>query len=69
MSQIYFCRFIIDPILKSPSLGNYINADVLEKYWAVGGVRLEDNVHITKDGYDNLTTAPKVLAEVESLAQ
>ena len=68
-SQIYFCRFIIDPVLESPELGKYIDADVLERYWAVGGVRIEDNIHITKDGSDNLTSAPKALAEVESLAQ
>ncbi|KAJ5178929.1 hypothetical protein N7492_002139 [Penicillium capsulatum] len=66
---IYFCRFIIDPILKDPELGKYINAEVLERYWAVGGVRIEDNIHITKDGYENLTTAPKTIEEVESLAQ
>ncbi|KAJ5591755.1 uncharacterized protein N7459_002124 [Penicillium hispanicum] len=66
---IYFCRFIIDPILKSPSLGRHINATVLEQYWGVGGVRIEDNIHITKGGCENLTTAPKILAEVESLAE
>ncbi|KAJ5815282.1 hypothetical protein N7474_007059 [Penicillium riverlandense] len=66
---IYFCRFIIEPVLKSPELGKYIDAAVLERYWSVGGVRIEDNIHITKDGYDNLTTAPKATAEVEGLAQ
>lgn len=67
--QIYFCRFIIDPVLESPELGKYINTEVLERYWRVGGVRIEDNVHVTKDGPDNLTSAPKAIAEVESLAQ
>jgi Xaa-Pro dipeptidase len=32
---------------------------VLEKYWSVGGVRIEDCILVTDDGYDNLTTAPK----------
>jgi len=55
--------------LNSPELGKYIDATVLERYWSVGGVRIEDNVHVTKDGHDNLTTAPKAIEEVESLAQ
>lgn len=66
--KIYFCRFIIDPVLKAPETGKYIDAQVLEQYWSVGGVRIEDNIHITKDGSENLTTAPKAIEEVESLA-
>ncbi|KAL2811171.1 putative Xaa-Pro aminopeptidase pepP [Aspergillus granulosus] len=65
---IYFCRFIIEPFLKDPELQKYIDVDTLERYWAVGGVRIEDNIHVTKDGHDNLTTAPKTVEEVEALA-
>ncbi|OJJ50448.1 hypothetical protein ASPZODRAFT_57249 [Penicilliopsis zonata CBS 506.65] len=65
---IYFCRFIIAPFLESPELNKYIDAEVLEHYWSVGGVRIEDNVLVTNDGYDNLTTAPKTIEEVEALA-
>ncbi|KAF5862835.1 hypothetical protein ETB97_011075 [Aspergillus alliaceus] len=65
---IYFCRFIIDPYTRSPDLGKYIDTNVLERYWSVGGVRIEDNIQITTDGYENLTTAPKAIEEVESLA-
>lgn len=39
---IYFCNFIIEPFLKDPKHSKYINADVLEKYWDVGGVRYVD---------------------------
>lgn len=63
--QVYFCRFIIEPYLKDSTLSKYIDADVLEKYWEVGGVRIEDNIHITKEGYENLTTAPKTADQVE----
>jgi Xaa-Pro dipeptidase len=40
---------------------------VLNKFWEVGGVRIEDNILITKDGYENLTTAVKDVAEMEKL--
>ncbi|KAG4425635.1 hypothetical protein IFR04_001332 [Cadophora malorum] len=64
---IYFCRFIIEPYLRDPVHAAYINFDVLNKYWEVGGVRIEDNILITKDGYENLTTAVKDVGEMEKL--
>jgi Xaa-Pro dipeptidase len=41
--------------------------DVLNKYWDVGGVRIEDNILITSHGYENLTTATKDVDEMEKL--
>jgi Xaa-Pro dipeptidase len=64
---IYFCRFIIEPYLRDPVHAPYINFDVLNRYWDVGGVRIEDNILITKDGYENLTTAVKDVDEMESI--
>lgn len=37
----YFFRYIVEPFVKDPVHGKYINKDVLEKYWEVGGVRIE----------------------------
>jgi Xaa-Pro dipeptidase len=65
---VYFCRFIIEPYLKDPKHSKYIDADVLEKYWEVGGVRIEDNVLVTESGFENLTDAVKEPAEIEALA-
>ena len=58
--KIYFCKFIIDPYLRNPELSNHIDEAVLQQYWDVGGVRIEDNVWITDTGYENLTTASKL---------
>ena len=38
---IYFCRYIIEPYLNEPMHSKFINRNVLEKYWDVGGVRIE----------------------------
>jgi Xaa-Pro dipeptidase len=38
---IYFCRFIIEPYLKDEAHKGNIDEKVLEKYWSVGGVRIE----------------------------
>ena len=38
---IYFCRFIIEPYLKDEEHKGYIDENVLERFWDVGGVRIE----------------------------
>lgn len=57
---LYFCRFLIEPLLETPEMAKYIDRRVLERYWEVGGVRIEDDVLITADGYENLTDTPKL---------
>lgn len=57
----YFCR----PFIEGYFLGNvahakFIDADVLETYYGVGGVRIEDDILVTEKGYENITSqAPK----------
>jgi len=56
---IYFSRPAIDNARRLPNIAKYIDFDVVEKYMPVGGVRIEDDILVTQDGYENLTTAPK----------
>ncbi|KAI8995229.1 Creatinase/aminopeptidase [Trametes punicea] len=49
---IYFSPHLLAPVRDS----RHIDQKVLERYEGVGGVRIEDVVLITKDGYENLTT-------------
>jgi Xaa-Pro dipeptidase len=55
---IYFSPHLLAPVRDSP----LIDQAVLKRYESVGGVRIEDVVHITPDGVENLT---KVKSDVE----
>lgn len=56
----YFNRYALENnYFKDPVHSKYINKDVLKHYMPVGGVRIEDDILITHDGRENLTTAPK----------
>ncbi|KAI1335683.1 peptidase M24, structural domain-containing protein [Xylariaceae sp. FL0016] len=66
---VYFCEFIVRPYLQDPKHSKFIDETVLKNYWSVGGVRIEDNLLITKDGSVNLTDAVKDPDEMESIIQ
>lgn len=38
-----------------------------EDYRAVGGIRIEDDIYVTRGGHENLTTVPKEIREIEAL--
>ncbi|PGH11979.1 hypothetical protein AJ79_04566 [Helicocarpus griseus UAMH5409] len=64
---IYFSQIALDNA--KPEQTKYIDMDVVKKYMPVGGVRIEDDILVTKTGYENLTTAPKGEAMLELIRQ
>lgn len=58
---------MINPLLDNPDTARFVDREVLARYRPVGGVRIEDDVLITEDGYENLTTVPRSVEEIEAI--
>lgn len=55
---------MIEKALLNPEISPYLNAEKIEYYKDVGGVRLEDDIVITKDGYELLSSLPRTIEDV-----
>jgi len=65
---IYFIPALIDMWKSEGKFTEFINYDVVETYKDFGGVRIEDDILVTEDGYKVLGKAiPKTVAEIEAI--
>jgi Xaa-Pro dipeptidase len=64
---IYFIKGIINESLKDENLAKFVNQEKLKEYMNFGGVRIEDDIIVTKDGVLNLTDCPKEIDEIEAI--
>lgn len=64
---IYFIDHLLDKALEDPEVSKFLVADQIEQFRGFGGVRLEDDVVVTKDGVRNLTNCPRTVEDVEAV--
>lgn len=64
---LYFIPALLKPALKDDKISSFLNKSKLENMMDFGGIRIEDNLIITEDGYENLTDVPKERDEIEKV--
>ena len=67
---IYFIQELIRKFKKENKYGEFINYDMIEEYSGFGGIRIEDDVVVTDDGFSVVgKPIPKTVAEIEKACQ
>lgn len=64
---IYFIPALLKPALKNPSKQIFLNAEKIHQFMDFGGIRIEDDIVVTENGYENLTHISKERDEIERL--
>jgi Xaa-Pro dipeptidase len=65
----YFNNFLLEPVFANESQFKYIDRQVLDRYMSVGGVRIEDDVVVTKNGFEDLTKITKDPKEIARIVK
>lgn len=64
---LYFVPALLKPALKDDKASKFLNASKLKNMMDFGGVRIEDNIIVTEDGCEKMTTVPKERGDIEQV--
>eukprot|EP01092_Planopodium_desertum_P000359 TRINITY_DN1049_c0_g1_i1.p1 TRINITY_DN1049_c0_g1~~TRINITY_DN1049_c0_g1_i1.p1 ORF type:complete len:188 (-),score=19.84 TRINITY_DN1049_c0_g1_i1:56-559(-) len=64
---LYFNPVLLEEAFNDPVRKNYLNKEKIEAFRHFGGVRIEDDVIVTKDGVENMTKVPRTVEEIEAV--
>lgn len=64
---IYFVPAVLEPAVQDPEKSKYLNVEKVKSLLNFGGIRIEDDILVTENGYENLTNLVKTVEEIEAL--
>jgi Xaa-Pro dipeptidase len=64
---VYFIEAVLEPALGDAKLAHLLNVDAIARFRGFGGVRIEDDVVVTRTGAENLTDVPRDVKEIEGV--
>lgn len=62
----YFIRPLLEKAYSDPSQSKFLVKENIDRFWNFGGVRIEDDVLITKTGVENFSIVPRTIEEIEA---
>lgn len=63
----YFNPFLLNPAFNNPAQAKYLIKSRLQTFMSFGGVRIEDDVIVTKDGAESMTDVPRTVDDIEQV--
>jgi len=65
---LYFNQELLESAFKDPELSKFLVTERISQFFGFGGIRIEDDIIVTKDGIENLTGhLPKTVEEIERI--
>jgi|AntRauTorcE11897_2_1112592.scaffolds.fasta_scaffold12357_1 Xaa-Pro dipeptidase len=64
---LYMIPALLKPAFEDSEQREYLNTEKLEKLLNFGGIRIEDNIMVTENGYENFTDVPKEVSDLEKI--
>lgn len=62
----YFIKPLLEKAFADPVQSKFLVKENLARFWYFGGVRIEDDVLVTKTGVENFAIVPRTVEEIEA---
>lgn len=62
----YFIKPLLEAAYNDPLQSKFIVKENMNRFWKFGGVRIEDDCLVTKDGIENFSIVPRTVEEIEA---